>query len=275
MTWVHSPWPLFTDDLDFAQSWMRDQLNRFPMTGKAGHTALNIGLRDEIEQHLNSQPKEDRDEQCIDDQFRFRLARMDGARNAYRALIPGYHHSNVCRFVAKAAHSQTPLEVKLFGGLGDQLELLSLVLPWGSRHNVPLRLMTDEKRCRLLEPLLPGHASIEPFDPDTCSPFAQGMAIRFGVLEHDPMSRFTAWIPDGTTNVDPHRMVCCWRAKGEASSLSAHSRSVPFPLVLNFYQRLLEKEPQTIIVDITAWKPWEMQSFKQLGVRVKDPLLWA
>ena len=52
---------LFTDDLDFAQSWMRDQLNRFPMTGKAGHTALNIGLRDEIEQHLNSQPKEDRD----------------------------------------------------------------------------------------------------------------------------------------------------------------------------------------------------------------------
>ena len=98
------------------------------------------------------------------------------------------------------------------------------------------------------------------------------MAIRFGVLEHDPMSRFTAWIPDGTTNVDPHRMVCCWRAKGEASSLSAHSRSVPFPLVLNFYQRLLEKEPQTIIVDITAWQPWEMQSFQQLGVRTKDPV---
>ena len=30
MTLVHSPWPLFSDDLDFAQSWMRDQLNRFP-----------------------------------------------------------------------------------------------------------------------------------------------------------------------------------------------------------------------------------------------------
>ena len=108
MTWIHSPWPLFTDDLDFAQSWMRDQLNRFPMTGKAGHTALNIGLRDEIEQHLNSQPKEDRDEQCIDDQFRFRLARMDGARNAYRTLIPGYHHSNVCRFVAKLPTAKHP-----------------------------------------------------------------------------------------------------------------------------------------------------------------------
>ena len=52
MTLVHSPWPLFSDDLDFAQSWMRDQLNRFPMTSEAGHTALNIGLRDEVEQHL-------------------------------------------------------------------------------------------------------------------------------------------------------------------------------------------------------------------------------
>ena len=28
----------------------------------------------------------------------------------------------------------------------------------------------------------------------TCSPFAQSMAIRLGVFEHDPTSRFTAWI---------------------------------------------------------------------------------
>ena len=62
----------------------------------------------------------------------------------------------------KSCPQPNALEVKLFGGLGDQLELLSLVLPWGSRHNVPLRLMTDEKRCQLLEPLLPGHANIEP-----------------------------------------------------------------------------------------------------------------
>ena len=46
---IHSPWPLFSDDLEFAQCWMRDQLNRFPMTGESGHTALNIGLRDEVE----------------------------------------------------------------------------------------------------------------------------------------------------------------------------------------------------------------------------------
>ena len=118
--------------------------------------------------------------------------------------------------------------MRLFGGLGDQLELLSLVLPWGSRHSVPLSLMAEEERCRLLEPLLPDHASIKPFDPDICSPFAQSMAIRLGVYEHDPTSSFKAWIHDDKTIHDPRRGVCCWRAEGQGNSLSAHSRSVPF-----------------------------------------------
>ena len=94
----------------------------------------------------------------------------------------------------------------------------------------------------------------------------------WGVFEHDPNSRFTAWIPTETTNPDPHRMVCCWRAKGRGSSLSAHSRSVPFPLVHSFYQRLMERKPQTTIVDITAWQPWEMQRFQQLGVTLQNPV---
>ena len=174
MTLVHSPWPLFSDDLDFAQSWMRDQLNRSPMTCEAGHTALNIGLRDEVEQHLANQRKDDRDTKRSDDQFRFRLARMDGARNPYRELIPSCHRSNVCRFVAEAAQNQTPLQVQLFGGVGDQLELLSLVLPWSSQHSVPLRLIAKEQRCRLLAPLLPDHASIKPLDPGTYSPLRSG-----------------------------------------------------------------------------------------------------
>ena len=269
---AHSPWPLFCDDLDFAQDWMRNQLNRFPMTMEAGHTALNIGLRYEVEQHLACHPKDDRVEQSSDDQFRFRLARMDGARNPYRELIPSCHHDNVCRFVAKAAQSKTPLAVHLFGGLGDQLELLSLVLPWSSRHSVPLRLFAEEQRCRLLAPLLPDNTSIETFNPHTCSPFAQSMAIRLGVFEHDPTSRFTAWIQAERSTPDPLKMVCCWRAVGQGSSLSTHSRSVPFPLVHNYYQSLLEREPQIKIVDITQWQPWEIQRFQQLGVTLQNPV---
>ena len=272
MTPVHSPWPLFSDDLEFAQIWMRDQLDRFPMTCEAGHTALNIGLRDEVERHLSCEGKDDRDEQSSGDQFRFRLARMNGTRNPYRELIPSCHHGNVCRFVADAVENTTPLPVHLFGGLGDHLEMLSLVLPWGSRHSVPLRLMAEEKQCHLLAPLLPEHASIEPFDPKTCSPFAQVMAIRFGVLEHDPTIRFTAWIQSEALTPDPHRVVCCWRAEGRGNLLSAHTRSVPFALVHSFYRRLIDQEPQTTIVDITAWQPWEKRRLQQMGVTLQNPI---
>ena len=165
--------------------------------------------------------------------------------NPYRELIPSCHHSNVCRFVAEAAQSKTPLAVQLVRRLGDQLELLSLMLPWGRRHSVPLRLMAEEKRCRLLAPLLPDHASIEPFDPDTCSPFSQGMAIRLGCLSMTP----PAASQPGFRPKRPIPIRTGWCVAGEqrdkGSSLSAHSRSVPFPLVHSYYQRLMEREPQT------------------------------
>ena len=49
-----------------------------------------------------------------------------------------------------------------------------------------------EEQGALVESLTANYATIEPFDPDTC-PLLSGMAIRLGVLEHDPTSRFT-WI---------------------------------------------------------------------------------
>ena len=64
------------------------------------------------------------------DQFRFRLARMDGARNPYRnsSQVPPAMYAALLQGCPKS----NPLRVQLFGGLGDQLELLSLVVPWGS-----------------------------------------------------------------------------------------------------------------------------------------------
>ena len=251
---------------------MRDQLNRFPMTSEAGHTALNIGLRDEVEQHLASQRKNDQDEQSSDDQFRFRLARMDGARNPYKELIPSCHHSNVCRFVAEAAQSQTPLAVQLFGGLGDQLELLSLVLPWSSRHCVPLRLIAEEQRCRLLDPCCLTTPASNLSIQKQSHPSLRAWPSGWECLSMTPPAASQPGFKARRTTSDPHQMVCCWRAEGRGSSLSAHSRSVPFSLVHSFYQRLMEQEPETAIVDITAWQPWEMQRLQQLGVTLQNPV---
>lgn len=251
---------------------MRDQLSRSPMTHKAGHTALSIGLRDDVANYLACQPRHHCDEHSNNDQFRFRLARMNGERNPYKELIPNRYHSTVYSFVEDAANGQGPLTVQLLGGLGDQLEMLSLVLPWGNRHGVPLKLVAHDEKYRLFEPLLPNHASIEPFDPSTCPEESQGMAIRMGVFEHDPSSTYTSWIHNERNTPDPSQFVCCWRAVGYDNLVSAHSRSVPFHLVHSFYQRLINSKPEIQIVDITAWRSWEAKQFKQLGVHIQNPV---
>ena len=150
--------------------------------------------------------------------------------------------------------------------------MLSLVLPWASRHNVQLKLIADGQRCHLLEPLLPIHATIEPFDATTFPPCAQTMAIRMALFDHDPSSTYAAWICTETHTMDPDRFVCCWRAKGQGSCLSAHARSVPFHLVHNFYQRLIDRTPKATIVDITEWHPWEVHQFQKLGIDIRNPV---
>ena len=161
--------------------------------------------------------------------------------------------------------------MQLFGGLGDQLELLSLVLPWGSRHNVRLRLIAKEKRCRLLAPLLPDRANIEPFYPGTVSPFSQGMAIRLGVLEHDPTSSFTTWIP--AERAIPIRTG--WCVAGERRDGEVLLCSQPVGALSTGAQLLPTtdgaREPQTTIVDITAWRPWEMRRFQKIRESSSKP----
>ena len=139
------------------------------MTCEAGHTALNIGLRDEVERHLSCEEK------TIGMNKAAAINSIPPGSHEWDekplpGLIPSCHHGNVCRFVADAVENTTPLPVHLFGGLGDHLEMLSLVLPWGSAAR-SLEVDGREKQYHLLAPLLPEHASIEPFDR-TCSPFA-------------------------------------------------------------------------------------------------------
>ena len=59
---------------------------------------------------------------------------------------------------------------------------------------------------------------------------------------------------------------------GTGNLLSAHTRSVPFALVHSFYRRLIDQEPQTTIVDITAWQPWEKRRLQQMGVTLQNPI---
>ena len=47
MTGLHSPWPLFGNDLDLARSWLHPQL-RDLVSARTGHLAISLGLGDEL-----------------------------------------------------------------------------------------------------------------------------------------------------------------------------------------------------------------------------------
>ena len=86
MTGVHSPWPLFCNDLDQAQQWVSNQLARSPTDQKLGHQALSLGLSHAV-RHLLNQSDLDL-EDVTQRQWKFRLARLSGSKNPYAELIP-------------------------------------------------------------------------------------------------------------------------------------------------------------------------------------------
>ena len=98
------------------------------------------------------------------------------------------------------------------------------------------------------------------------------MAIRLGVLEHDPTSQFKAWIQIKKPAHDPHKMVCCWRAEGQEFFVST-----PQPLPYLFTSAKLlptanATEASNKIVDITAWRQWEKERFQKIGIILQNPL---
>ena len=59
--------------------------------------------------------------------------------------------------------------------------------------------------------------------------------------------------------------------RGVGDKLSAHSRSVPWALVREFYCHLQRVQPQAKILDITHWKDWETKHLRSIGVQILDP----
>ena len=47
MTWPHSPWPLFCNDLNQARSWVKPQLQG-AVSDRTGHLAISLGLGVEL-----------------------------------------------------------------------------------------------------------------------------------------------------------------------------------------------------------------------------------
>ena len=270
MTRPHSPWPLFTDDLDMARSWLRPQLQDY-VSARTGHLAINLGMSDSLLSGLHYGAIQADADALL--QWRFRVARLRGETNPYVHLLPDglFEHAQ-----AAIAHSKTtgdPLGVMLNGGIGDHLEALGLLLPWAEAKNCCLDLVMDPERQKLIEPLLPAWEGIRCNKAhDQGAALIPVMAMRGAVLSSDETAHYRSWLlPKQSNQTRKQQWLCCWRAEGVGDKLSAHSRSVPWALVREFYCHLQRVQPQAEILDITHWTDWETKHLRSIGVQILNP----
>ena len=269
MTWLHSPWPLFCDDLDLARRWLIPKL-KGDVPVRAGHLAISLGLGAELLAGVQSGALQAEPDALR--QWRFRLARLRKESNPYRHLLPDGLFEQTKEALAISKAGRNILNVELNGGIGDHLEALSLIIPWALSMDIRLNLVMNEERKRQIEPLIPSKQKIHCVAANQSRSNAIPiMAVRAGLMEIKG-THYNAWIPSLTINQKhAHHYLCCWRAEGTGDKFSAHSRSVPWNLVYDFYQNLMDNDDQIHIADITHWTKWESKRLQDLGVTVIDP----
>ena len=234
---------------------------------ESGHLALSLGLQDLIQQKLDG--IFEIDPRCRR-QWGFRLARLQSSFNPYGHLIAKDIEDAAAITLQSNLKKHNPLVLELSGGIGDQLETLSLVLPWTKRFGLALKVIVEPSRLSLISALHLKDVVVE--SASEVPIVSQSMVIRHAILNHSPNSCFKSFLQLAIKDT-PKRtgIVCCWRAEGRGNKLSAHSRSVPFPLVHAFYCKSQAQTPEETIFDISRWKPWEENILKNMGIRLIDP----
>ena len=270
MTGLHSPWPLFGDDLELARSWLRPQL-RGVISLRTGHQAISLGLGDALLDGFRA--GESRAEAKALRQWNFRIARLHGEANPYRHLLPEGLLERILDRITHSAITGQPLDVQMNGGLGDHIEALSLLLPWAKAQNCCLNLEMDAERQKQIEPLLPRWNQIQcnKNHEENKVPISV-MALRAALASHSESLHYCPWLMQKNANqpIDLN-WLCCWRAEGSGDRYSAHSRSVPWVLVQKFYHRLRRLQPNSCVIDITNWTDREASQFRAMGINVLDP----
>lgn len=278
MTEHHSPWPLFGDDLELARSCLRPQLQGV-VSERTGHLAISLGMDAELLDGVRRGSMQ-ADEISLR-QWNFRVARLHGETNPYLHLLPEGLLNQTLATVARCKTTGDPLSVQLNAGIGDHLESLSLLLPWAETKNLRLNLEMNATRQQQIEPLLPERNQVQcNMTPEGGAASIPVMALRAAVLcESQPVAQYGQWLSlEKISQPSAKHWLCCWRAEGTGDKLSAHSRSVSWMLVREFYRVLRRLHPQNCIVDITNWTPWEASQLRGMGVEVLDPrrggLVW-
>ena len=164
-----------------------------------------------------------------------------------------------------------PPVISLIGGIGDHLEVISMLLEWSRMDSISLILQVTPQRQLALTPLIaPIHqlALSSSVNPRAIP----GMAMREWICRHYGSIRYRTWITKKFDNKETLQgSMYCWKAKGENDPLSAYLRSVPFHLVLNYYKMRNETSPKATLLDISDWNSEETNILQKAGVQCINP----
>ena len=121
-----------------------------PTDKQLGHQALSLGLTDKVLCILG-----DRNQSLEDQtrrQWRFRLARMNGAQNPYAELIPPDLQKLTDLQMAHSRRTWAPAVVSVHGGIGDHLEVISMLLEWSQINDQTFALVVTPERQKDFKP---------------------------------------------------------------------------------------------------------------------------
>ena len=265
----HSPWPLFCDDLNLAQKWVSSRLERNPNDKELGHQALSLGLTEMVKELINNSDLNLQD--VTKRQWKFRIARLSGKDNPYSELIPLEMQNFTDTQVERARRISRPVVVDMVGGIGDHLELISMLLAWNNAEKHPVILQVTPQRQKDLASLV---ASIPQLNlQSNIDPKAvPAMAMREWICRHYESVCYSAWMKEPSEDREAMGgTLCCWKAKGEDNKLSSYLRSVPFPKVLEYYKIIRNFDPNSSLIDISEWKSDEVAILKGLDVQCINP----
>ena len=267
MTGDHSPWPLFCNDLDQAQQWVINQLALTPADKKLGHQALSLGLTEAMHQILSAGNLNLQD--ATQRQWKFRLARLNQASNPYSELIPPAVQTFTDLQMDHALRMGMPAVVSLLGGIGDHLEMISMLLEWSRIDSLQLILQVTPQRQKAIAPLVESIPQLE-LQSSIHPRAVQGMAIREWIFRHHGSIRYRTWINNQVEDQETTQgTLHCWKQGRRQSVICLPSFSA-LPLVWSATNNA-EAPPRIIINDISDWKSKEITILQELGVQCLNP----
>ncbi|MBM5808231.1 MAG: hypothetical protein FJ051_00165 [Cyanobacteria bacterium M_surface_9_m1_291] len=289
------PWYLFCGDAAFAEAQLVAEIRRCGDAGERAsllHLLSRLGGWDPLAELLNGDGAslEHADGRAA----LFHLQQHQGHPNPWLALLLAEQQEAFLQGWLPAVQQRWPLEIRLTGGLGDQLEGLALVA--GINATRP-----GHQHCAVSLPAS-SRAALEPLLERRP---AAALLPRYRFLadaeSHTPAEATAAWIglspwrallaahqlgPGASGKGDPvavglwagwrgaterrRQLVVCWRSKVDRRErLWAHLRSLGFSEILATYRWLLPwaVDQGIQVVDVTPYSPQEEHSLGGLPGR--------